>query len=109
MGERKSSERRDSESMAREERGWRRIREEGVEWEARVIPGPSQTDPGLEGDDEVLEFRSADGGQKPRRLAVRPGSLREMTDEQLHRAYVQARPIGGDHYGRPGKHMSDTG
>ena len=89
---------------------WRRIEEDGVEWEARVVPGPRQIDPDREGhEEEVLEFVCVSGGRKTRRLAVRPGSLDEMDGEQLHRAYLQARPIGGDHYGRPGKTATDAG
>jgi hypothetical protein len=32
-----------------------------------------------------------------------------MDDAALRAAYMKARPIGGDHYGRPGKHMTDAG
>lgn len=89
---------------------WRRINQEGAEWEARTVSGPAQTDPGHQGDEEeILEFVCLDQPRQTRRLAVRPGSLAQMSDEQLHRAFVQARPIGGDHYGRPGKRMDDIG
>lgn len=94
--------------MAHENRRWRRITEDGREWEARLIAGPQQSDPNLEGDDETLEFVCVDGSAQPRRLAVPAGSVGEMDDEGLRRAYRKARPIGGDHYGRPGKRMNDT-
>lgn len=87
---------------------WRRIEEDGREWEARVVAGPQQSDPGQQGDDETLEFVPVDGSAQPRRLAVPAGSVAEMDDQALRRAYRQARPIGGDHYGRPGKRMNDT-
>lgn len=98
-----------SEQNTEDRTSWRRITEDGAEWEARMVPGPGQTDPGSAGGDEILEFVCVSGTRKPRRLAVRPGSLTEMDGEQLHRAYVQARPIGGDHYGRPGKQVDDAG
>lgn len=88
---------------------WRRIREDGIDWEARVVAGPQQSDPGVEGDDETLEFVAVDGSRQPRRLAVPNGALAAMDDQALRRAYRRARPIGGDHYGRPGKHMADAG
>ncbi len=94
--------------MAHQEWKWRRIEEDGVEWEARTVPGPRQTDPGLEGDEEILEFVCLDGTRKARRLAIGAGSLEQMDGDELHRAYVRARPISGDHYGRPGKPASDT-
>ena len=87
---------------------WRRISEDGIEWEARVVAGPQQSDPGLEGDDETLEFICLDGSRQPRRLAVPNGALSGMDEQALRRAWLQARPIGGDHYGRPGKRMSDV-
>ncbi len=57
---------------------------------------------------ELLEFRSADPNRPPRRLLVDAGRLARMDDEALRRALRQARPIGGDFYGRPGKRMGDT-
>ncbi len=57
---------------------------------------------------ELLEFRSADPNRPPRRLLVDAGRLARMDDEALRRALRQARPIGGDFYGRPGKHMGDA-
>lgn len=87
---------------------WHRIHEDGKEWEARVVPGPQQTDPGSDGDEETLEFFCLDGSAQPRRLAIPAGALREMDEAALRRAYRKALPIGGDHYGRPGKHMNDA-
>jgi hypothetical protein len=87
---------------------WRRIREEGADWEARILPGPGQTEPDREGDEELLEFVCVDGSRKARQVAVPVGAYAGMDDEALHRAFVQARPIGGDHYGRPGKPMNDA-
>lgn len=87
--------------------GWRRIEEDGAEWEVRVVPGSERSDE--DGEGEVVEFVCVDGSRKARRLAVSRGSIREMDDAALHRAYRQARPIGGDHYGRPGKRAGDTG
>lgn len=37
------------------------------------------------------------------------GGLGEMDDPELRSALRQARPIGGDVYGRPGKRMGDAG
>ena len=95
--------------MADNSTRWRRIHEDGKDWEARVVAGPQQSDPGMEGDDETLEFVCIDGSAQPRRLAVPAGALPAMDDDALRRAYRKARPIGGDHYGRPGKRMNDAG
>lgn len=87
---------------------WRRIREDGTEWEVRVVPGSESGSASDEGG-EVVEFICVEGTRKPRRLAVGRGSVTDMDDAALRRAYRQARPIGGDHYGRPGKPPSDAG
>lgn len=80
---------------------WRKIEAEGCLWEVRAIS--------LEGDGEdVLEFRPLVPTRPPRRLAVSTDALDSMSDEDLQAAFVQARPIGGDFYGRPGKRMTDT-
>ena len=91
------------------ERGsrWRRLQEDGAEWEVRVVPG-SERD-GADGQGEVLEFVCVEGTRKPRRLAVARGAVTDMDESSLRSAYRQARPIGGDHYGRPGKPASDAG
>ena len=94
--------------MAENSSRWPRIEEDGREWEARVIAGPQQSDPNVEGDDETLEFVAVDGSAQPRRLAVRSGAVQGMDETALRRAYRKALPIGGDHYGRPGKRMRDV-
>ncbi len=84
---------------------WRRFKAEGTEWEVRVVPdegGVETTEPA-----EVLEFRSSDPNRPPRRLYVTGAEARAMDEEQLRSALRQARPIGGDFYGRPGKRMPD--
>jgi hypothetical protein len=87
---------------------WRCIQIDGCEWEVRALVRDDQlyhqgAEPG-----EVLEFRARDGLHPPRRLAIPPGALTRMDDEALFVAYREARPIGGDYYGRPGKQMSDV-
>lgn len=86
---------------------WRRFTQDGAEWEARVVPGSERTD-ASGGEGEVVEFVCVDGSRKSRRLAVPEGSIADMDEAALRRVYRQARPIGGDHYGRPGKPASDT-
>ena len=84
---------------------WRTIEADGCVWEVRAVHNPDLgTDPGR----ELLEFRPRDGNRPPRRV-IGSTSLDAMDETQLRSAFVQARPIGGDHYGRPGKRMSDTG
>lgn len=90
-----------------ESRSWRRIEADGAEWEVRVDPGSERLD-AADNEGEVLEFICVDGSRKPRRLAVARGAVSEMDEDALRRAYRQARPIGGDHYGRPGKAAGDT-
>jgi hypothetical protein len=87
---------------------WRRLEEDGTEWEARIVPGSERMDEGDE-EGEVVEFVCVEGTRKPRRLAVARGSVREMDEAALRRVFRQARPIGGDHYGRPGKPVNDAG
>lgn len=90
--------------------GWKRIEEEGCEWEARIVTGPEQTDPDRNGgaEDELLEFVCVDGSRRARRLAVPLGQAAGMDDAALRRAFRKSLPIAGDHYGRPGKHMNDA-
>ena len=89
---------------------WRRIEADGCAWEARVIAGggagASIAD---DGGGDVLEFRPLDGLRPPRRVAIPAGELARMDERALHAAFRRARPIGGDHYGRPGKRMEDAG
>ena len=84
---------------------WRTIVADGETWEIRVIASESEQD-----DHDILEFRVQEkvATRPPRRFAIARGSAEKMSDDQLRAAYVQARPIGGDFYGRPGKKMSDT-
>ena len=93
--------------MASESR-WPRLEADGAVWEARVVPGSGGSEPSQEEGTEVLEFTCVSGGRKSRRLSVPAGRLRELDEAALGRIYRQARPIGGDHYGRPGKPASDA-
>ncbi len=89
---------------------WWRIEVDGCAWEARVIAGEgagASANDGSGGD--VLEFRALDGLRPPRRVSIPTGGLAHMDERALHAAYRRARPIGGDHYGRPGKRMGDAG
>lgn len=87
---------------------WQRFMAEGTEWEVRVVPEPADTRPTGEEPTEVLEFRSSDPNRPPRRLHVSPAQARDMDEAHLRNALRQARPIGGDFYGRPGKRMPDV-
>ncbi len=87
---------------------WRRFNAEGTEWEVRAIPSSADVAEAAGGAaQEVLEFRSHDRNRPPRRVLVDSGALGEMDELQLKQALREARPIGGDFYGRPGKHMED--
>jgi hypothetical protein len=85
---------------------WKQITVDGVTWEIRAVsnelPGGSQ------GDEELLEFRSREATMPPRRVTIRRGALEGITEADLQSAFVRARPIGGDYYGRPGKRMPDV-
>ena len=85
---------------------WKTIEADGCTWEVRSIVNSSV--PGAEPSEDLLEFRTTDVNMPPRSVVVRSGSLEHMTEEDLRAAYLRARPIGGDHYGRPGKRMTDT-
>jgi hypothetical protein len=80
---------------------WRRIQAEGCEWEVRAVASEA----GGEGD--MLEFQPLEKTRPIRRLAVPSDALATMDDAALHAAFVKARPIGAEHYGRPGKRMTD--
>ena len=84
---------------------WKTIEAEGCEWEVRVIAGEADAATG----EDILEFVPLDAARPPRRLAVAAGALEGMDENALRRAHRQALPIGGDHYGRSGKRMTDTG
>ncbi len=88
---------------------WRRFDAEGTEWEVRAIPtSPDVADVAGGSAREVLEFRSSDRNRPPRRIVVEAGALGAMEEADLLSALRQARPIGGDYYGRPGKRMEDV-
>lgn len=89
---------------------WRRLQADGVDWEVRTIARAERGPVGApEERSELLEFRPLDGLRPPRRVAIHEASLAAMDEAALRAAFRKARPIGGDHYGRPGKRMSDTG
>jgi hypothetical protein len=81
---------------------WRTIEAEGRTWQVRAVSSSPET-----GVSDVLEFTSGTE-VPPRRLAVPTGSLGDMDADALSAAFAQARPLGGDHYGRPGKRMDDA-
>ena len=82
---------------------WQKLEADGCQWEVRVVVEETE-DRGI----EILEFRPEVTTRPPRRVAVDRGALETMDEAALQAAYRQARPIGGDYYGRPGKRMSDT-
>jgi hypothetical protein len=84
---------------------WRRLSADGVEWEVRAIAADTGT--ASSPDEQVLEFRAIGAIRPPRRVVV-TGSLEDFSDDELFAVYRRALPIGGDHYGRPGKRMADT-
>lgn len=79
---------------------WQKIEADGCEWEVRSVAEETGS--------EVLEFRPLDPTRPARRFGLDGGTLQEMDEEALHAAFRQARPIGGDFYGRPGKRMTDV-
>ena len=85
---------------------WRTIEADGCVWEVRAVQNP---DLGVEAGQQLLEFRPRDGNRPPRRVVTADISLDDMDEAHLRSAYLQALPIGGDHYGRPGKRMADGG
>ena len=82
---------------------WRRIQAEGCEWEVRATSEAPEA-----GAEEILEFMPLDDVRPPRRFMVPSGTLSTMDDTALEAAFRQARPIGADFYGRPGKRMGDV-
>ena len=86
---------------------WKTLDADGCTWEVRSVVNSPGT--GTASNEDVLEFRTADVNMPPRRLVVPAGSLEHMDDDALRAAYLRALPIGGDHYGRPGKRMTDAG
>jgi hypothetical protein len=88
---------------------WRRVSADGCDWEVRAIAAEGEGDPGAEGRrEDILEFSPIGAIRPPRRTVVAAGSLDAMSEAELLAAYRRARPIGGDHYGRPGKRMPDV-
>jgi hypothetical protein len=85
---------------------WRTIEADGCTWEVRSIVNPPDT--GAPPGQDVLEFQPRGATRPPRRLIIDAGALDTMDEEALRAAYLKARPIGGDHYGRPGKKMGDA-
>jgi hypothetical protein len=85
---------------------WKKIVVDGIHWEVRAV---SSEVPDGNDEDELLEFRSREATMPPRRVAVHRGALESMSETELKSAFTRARPIGGDHYGRPGKRMPDIG
>lgn len=81
---------------------WRRMNAEGMEWEVRAVARDAAS-----GGEDMLEFQPLERRLPIRRLAVPAGSLEAMDDDALQAAFVKARPIGAEHYGRPGKTMPD--
>ncbi|NIP81698.1 MAG: hypothetical protein GWM90_21765 [Gemmatimonadetes bacterium] len=90
------------------ERKWPHLEADGVEWEVRVVPGSDGMEASQEPGQEVIEFVCLDGSRRVRQVAVPAGAIREMDEVALRTAYRKARPIGGDHYGRPGKRPVDA-
>jgi hypothetical protein len=85
---------------------WKTIVADGCTWDVRSVANPAET--GAAADEGVLEFATSEVNMPPRRIVVRAGSLEGMDEAALRSAYLRARPIGGDHYGRPGKRMGDA-
>jgi hypothetical protein len=85
---------------------WKHITVDGVQWEVRAVS--SELPGGGNGDEELLEFRSREATMPPRRVTIRRGALAGISEDDLRSAFLQARPIGGDYYGRPGKRMPDV-
>lgn len=88
------------------EHTWKTIDADGCTWQVRSLVNSPDT--GAAPGQDVLEFATTEGNRPPRRLIIESGSLHDMDEAALRAAYTKARPIGGDHYGRPGKTMVDT-
>jgi hypothetical protein len=85
---------------------WKTIEADGCVWQVRSLSNPDMT---TDEGQIVLEFQANDGNLPPRRIVVSERELGTMDEHRLRAAYLRALPIGGDHYGRPGKRMSDAG
>lgn len=84
---------------------WKTLDADGCTWDVRSVNPP---DTGSAADEDVLEFATANANMPSRRIVVEAGALQHMDEAALRSAYLRARPIGGDHYGRPGKRMADA-
>jgi hypothetical protein len=84
--------------------GWRTVEADGCVWQVRSVVSP---DMGVDRGQAVLEFVAESGNIPPRRVVVDSDALANMDEAALRSAYLKALPIGGDHYGRPGKRMTD--
>ena len=85
---------------------WKTIDADGCTWDIRLVA--NLTDTGAAVAEEVLEFATSEPNRPTRRILVPAGSLAGMDEDALRSAYRRALPIGGDHYGRPGKRMGDV-
>jgi len=86
---------------------WKRLRADDCDWEVRLLAGAAE---GVDARaEEILEFHPVGAAVRgPRRTVIAAGTYDTMTEADLLAAYRRALPIGGDHYGRPGKQMPDT-
>jgi hypothetical protein len=85
---------------------WKTLEADGCVWHVRSVTNP---DLGTEPGQSVLEFQAEGSTLPPRRVVMADAVLQEMDEAELRSAYLRALPIGGDHYGRPGKRMTDAG
>lgn len=85
---------------------WKTIEADGCVWQVRSVSNPDMA--AGEGK-QVLEFQPQDGMRPPRRIVVDEVSLDTMDESQIRAVFQRSLPIGGDHYGRPGKRMGDAG
>jgi hypothetical protein len=86
---------------------WLRLSADGCDWEVRAITRPDGAEDVDAAERTELEHLALDGLRRPRQLAVPEGTFAQMDEGKLQAAYRKSRPVGGDHYGRPGKHMAD--
>ena len=83
---------------------WPTIDADGCTWQVRVI-----SDPDGDAGNDIIEFTPDDRTRPVRRIAIVRGEDDDLGEAELRNAFRQARPIGGDFYGRPGKRMPDAG
>ena len=82
---------------------WPTIDADGCTWQVRVI-----SDPDGDAASDIIEFTPDDRTRPVRRLAIARREDEDLGESELRNAFRQARPIGGDYYGRPGKRMPDA-